>query len=108
MNRPGPRPPGTERPRPGEREFEAAVIKVQRRPFRSFAVEVAAAEFATLEPGQTLWAPLGWFLVSSTRTGSTTVRFRGFGDVKLSVGDRVPVRAGRPTSRTGGARGRGE
>jgi hypothetical protein len=73
--------------------FEATVIKVQRRPCWSFVVEVEAAEFASVQPGQGLSAGLGWFLVSGTRTGNTSVRFRGFGHPKLAVGERIVIRA---------------
>ena len=83
---------------PGPTRFEATVVKVQWRLCWSFAIEVEANEFATLEPGQALLAHLGWFLVSSTRLGKTTVRFRGFGRPKLTVGERIVVEA-EPVSR---------
>lgn len=73
--------------------FEAAVTKVQRRPCWSFVVEVEAIEFAGIRPGQALSAEVGWFLVSGTRTGETSVRFRGFGRPKLAVGERIVIHA---------------
>ncbi|MBV9490126.1 MAG: hypothetical protein JO069_10440 [Verrucomicrobia bacterium] len=73
--------------------FEATVLKVQWRPCWSFAIEVEADQFSTLEPGQTLSARLGWFLVSSMRTGDRTVRFRGFGRPKLKPGERITIGA---------------
>lgn len=81
--------------------FEGTVTKVQRRPCWSFVVEVEAAEFASLQPGQGLSAGLGWLLVSGTRTGETSVRFRGFGHPKLVVGEKIVIRAEpvRPPSR---------
>lgn len=77
----------------GAARFEATVTKVQPRPCWSFAVEVEADEFKTLEAGQSLVARLGWFLVSSTRIGGTGIRFRGFGRPKLRVGERIEVTA---------------
>ena len=74
--------------------FEATVTKVQQRPCWSFAVEVEAVEFARVQPGQALSTGLGWFLVSGTRIGNTTVRFRGFGRPKLAVGERIVIHAG--------------
>ncbi|MBV9999445.1 MAG: hypothetical protein JO015_10065 [Verrucomicrobia bacterium] len=73
--------------------FEATVTKVQRRPCWSFVVEVEAAEFASLQPGQGLSAGLGWLLVSGTRAGETSVRFRGFGHPKLAVGEKIVIHA---------------
>jgi len=73
--------------------FDATVTKVQQRPCWSFVVEVEAAEFAGVQPGQGLSASLGWLLVSGTRTGDTSVRFRGFGHPKLAVGERIVIRA---------------
>ena len=73
--------------------FEATVTKVQQRPCWSFAVEVEAAEFARVQPGQALSVGIGWFLVSGTRIGDTSVRFRGFGRPKVAVGERIVVRA---------------
>jgi hypothetical protein len=73
--------------------FEATVTKVQRRPCWSFVVEVEAVEFASLRPGQSLSADLCWLLVSGTRTGATSVRFRGFGHPELAVGQRVVIQA---------------
>jgi hypothetical protein len=73
--------------------FEATVTKVQQRPCWSFVVEVEAAEFASVQPGQGLSASVGWLLVSGTRTGDMSVRFRGFGHPKLAVGERIVIRA---------------
>jgi hypothetical protein len=73
--------------------FEATVTKVQQRPCWSFVVEVEAVEFASVQPGQGLSANLGWLLVSGTRIGDTSVRFRGFGHPTLAVGERIVVRA---------------
>ena len=73
--------------------FEATVTKVQQRPCWSFVVEVEAPEFASVRPGQGLSASLGWLLVSGTRIGDTSVRFRGFGRPKLAVGERIVIRA---------------
>jgi hypothetical protein len=85
--------------------FEATVTKVQQRPCWSFVVEVEAVEFASVQPGQGLSVSLGWLLVSGTRTGDTSVRFRGFGHPKLAVGERIvvcaePVRSSRKPARS--------
>ncbi|HEY0790741.1 MAG TPA: hypothetical protein VGD78_06710 [Chthoniobacterales bacterium] len=82
-------PPPSE---PSTLEFPAEVIKLQRRPCWTFAIELAAAEFATLQPGQAVTIDLGWFLVSSTRIGPEIVRVRGFGCPKIAAGAGVNVR----------------
>jgi hypothetical protein len=73
-------------------QFEATVTKVLRRPCLAFVIEVEAVEFANVQPGQRLSTGVGWFLISGTRFGDTSVRFRGFGRPKLAVGDRIVVR----------------
>ena len=74
-------------------EFPATVIKLQKRPCWTFAIELEAAAFAGLQPGQAVTVSLGWFLVSSTRIGPNIVRVRGFGRPKIAAGASIKVRA---------------
>jgi hypothetical protein len=78
---------------PSSLEFPATVVKLQKRPCWTFAIELEATEFATLLPGQAVTISLGWLLVSSTRIGPKIVRVRGFGRPKVVAGEDVTVRA---------------